>query len=84
MEEKYLIITFESTHMAIKTERSLSGTEIEMIPTPRQLSAACGLSIKAKFEDLDTIKEKMGKDYGHMNKFYLVLACDKQKTFKVI
>ncbi len=42
----YYLITFESTHLAIRTERALKVKyKVTMIPTPRDLSASCGLSL---------------------------------------
>ncbi len=84
MGKEYLIITFESTHMAMKIEKILVDLEIEMIPTPRHLSAACGISIKADVKLLERIKSKMGDHYGHLNQFYSVTVRDKEKTFKAI
>lgn len=49
----YYLITFESTHLAIRTERALKNTyKITMIPTPRDLSASCGLSLTLEEESL--------------------------------
>ncbi len=47
----YYLITFESTHLAIRTERMLKQKyKITMIPTPRDLSASCGLSLMLESE----------------------------------
>ncbi len=78
----YLVITFESTHKAIKAEKQLESLEVEIIPTPRQLSANCGISIKARVEDLEKIKEKMSDSYGDMNQTYEVSQEDSTLTFK--
>lgn len=57
MKDIFMLITFESTHRAIHIERKLKGKiEIDMIPTPREISASCGLSIKFSEQDLDTVK----------------------------
>ena len=44
----YYILTFDSTHHAIKAEEQLkkNKVEAEMIPTPREVDASCGLSVK--------------------------------------
>jgi len=82
MEKSYLVITFESTHKAIKAEKTLEGLEIEIIPTPRQLSANCGISIKALTKDLNAIKSLMGTSYGDMNQCYEVTRLDDTMNFK--
>lgn len=42
------IITFDSTHAAMDAEKKLisQSIKVHMIPTPRQITANCGLSIK--------------------------------------
>lgn len=51
----YLVLTFNSTHKAIKAEKILEAFSTDMIPTPRQLSASCGISIKCALEDSENI-----------------------------
>ncbi len=49
----YYLITFESTHLAMQAERLLKQTyKTTVIPTPRDLTASCGLSLM-----LDTATE---------------------------
>ncbi|MBU0566452.1 DUF3343 domain-containing protein [bacterium] len=47
MNSDKLVITFPSTHYALKAEKVLeeAGLEIELIPVPRELSSSCGLAI---------------------------------------
>lgn len=42
------VVTFDSTHGAMEAEKRLikAGAKIYVIPTPRQITANCGLSIK--------------------------------------
>ncbi|HUW71543.1 MAG TPA: DUF3343 domain-containing protein [bacterium] len=46
-EVSALIITFESSHMAIRAERALKvlGITVDLIPVPRQISSACGFCL---------------------------------------
>ena len=46
MKEEWLV-AFHSTHHAIAAERlaKSSGWMVELIPTPRDISASCGLSL---------------------------------------
>ncbi|NMA15540.1 MAG: DUF3343 domain-containing protein [Clostridia bacterium] len=47
MEEKFYVIAFETTHYAIMAEKKLiEKYRVQMIPTPRVISASCGLSLK--------------------------------------
>ena len=51
-EQTHFVITFTSTHQAIKFERMLlPNFDIELIPTPREVSASCGLSLKFLSQD---------------------------------
>lgn len=47
MGDKQLLITFPSVHYAIRAEKTLRdrGIECKTIPTPRDISASCGLSL---------------------------------------
>ncbi len=57
-KEDFCVIVFESTHDAIKTEKAIKkAIDIELIPTPREITASCGLSVKFYIEDFDTIKQ---------------------------
>lgn len=40
------VIAFESTHAAMATERALSHVKTTMMPTPKAISAGCGMSLK--------------------------------------
>lgn len=80
--EHYLVITFESTHLAMAAERQLAELSIDVIPTPRQISASCGISIKTAVENLQAIQSLMGADYGKMNQCYEVKKEDGIFSFK--
>ena len=59
MEEKYFVISFDSTHHAIKGEKLLkeSNINVKMMPTPREITASCGLSIRFENEDFEKIED---------------------------
>jgi hypothetical protein len=44
----YIIIIFQSTHQVLKAEKILlgKGLKFEIIPTPKEISSECGLSIR--------------------------------------
>ena len=46
--EEYYLITFESTHAAISTEKLLKPAEVTIMPVPRFLSASCGISVRIR------------------------------------
>ncbi len=51
-KKNFCVITFDSTHDAITTKKILEEhLDIEMIPTPKEISATCGLSLR--FDPVD-------------------------------
>ena len=53
------VLAFESTHaaMAAQTAFSQTGRPFALIPTPREISAGCGMSLKFKAENAAAAKE---------------------------
>ena len=60
-KEEYGLTTFKSTHYAIQAEKSLKENDIffKTIPTPREVSHSCGLSLLFMPESIDKIKQLM-------------------------
>lgn len=58
MDLEQCVVTFESTHHAIKGEKILNENKIEnrMIPTPRAITRSCGLSAKFDLKDFQEAK----------------------------
>lgn len=55
--EEYGIVTFESTAHAIRGEKILKDLKLKFktIPTPREISSSCGLSIRFDLNDLSIV-----------------------------
>lgn len=53
----YVVVTFDSTHAALKAEKSLLalGIRIKAIPVPRKISSDCGIAIR--FDDVLDVEE---------------------------
>ncbi len=70
---EYLILTFPSVHTAMQAEKLLDGREIPIktIPTPREISSSCGLSIRTGPEFMDEILEckREGMKVDHIWKY---------------
>ena len=43
---EYYLLTFESTHAAISTEKLLKPASVIIMPVPRFISASCGISVR--------------------------------------
>lgn len=65
MEENFYIIVFNSTHHAISTEQRLKeeGKEIMMIPTPREITSSCGLSLRFNGDDLEFVLKQLTNNH---------------------
>lgn len=52
----YYMLSFESTHAAMAWEKALSGrVPVRTMPTLRQVSASCGISLRVEAEDLPAL-----------------------------
>ena len=45
------VIAFESTHAAMAAEASFGSVPHAMIPTPRQITASCGMALRFDADD---------------------------------
>ncbi|MFP4457838.1 MAG: DUF3343 domain-containing protein [Clostridia bacterium] len=54
-----IIIAFSSTHDALEVEEALIDNNIKLrtIPTPREITAGCGISLKLDEEFLQCVKQ---------------------------
>ncbi|MGE5415608.1 MAG: DUF3343 domain-containing protein [Acidobacteriota bacterium] len=52
--EEYGVVTFVSTTAALKGEKVMKDSEYAFVvmPTPREITTSCGLSLKIKSEDI--------------------------------
>lgn len=78
------VITFDSTHAAMEAEKQLlkKGIKIHVIPTPRQITANCGLSVKIMGiprEELDDLIKELNiqkKALYRMESFHKIEKLD--------
>lgn len=54
-----ILITFESANYAMQTEAYLKsvGIKLQIMPTPREITLSCGLSIKTPMDNYQKLKE---------------------------
>lgn len=80
MEMEFYVISFESTHYAMMMEKRLKEKfKINMIPTPRSITASCGLSLKISPDLIeDVVKSiKSGAADPDMFNLFKILKTDK-------
>lgn len=73
MTSNYCIITFYSTHLALRFEKLLKENTIaiKIIPVPRQISASCGLAGRFHEEDLEAIQQLLNETSFEYDDLYL-------------
>lgn len=66
-EENYAVATFKSTHYTLQAEEVFKENSISFktIPTPREITVSCGLSILFTLEDVPKIIELI--DSGNLS-----------------
>jgi hypothetical protein len=91
--DEYYLLTFESTHAAISTEKLLKPAEVTIMPVPRFISASCGISVRIrpdKKDDAESIfRENSKLSPGDYTYYHIVrgataddTVCDKMEAIK--
>lgn len=84
MRREYLLITFDSSHTAFRAEQVLSEMNPVMLPTLREISASCGISLRLPLqlqEDAENRLEQSGLTGWQM---YHVLSQGKKPVCTLI
>lgn len=82
----FYIISFNSTHHAIRAEKLLveAGLSVMTLPTPREIAASCGLSIKFEFNDIEVINNIMKDNSIERRGIYHILKKEsKREAIKI-
>jgi len=84
MNKEFYIIAFSSTHAAIKAEKKLKDKfKVDIIPTPREISASCGISIKFGAEDFDSIIDIIKVDKDEISMYHIVSLGGRKEVMKI-
>ena len=73
--DSYYTLAFDSTHMAVAAEKYLSARiAVSVMPTPRKITASCGISLRVELENGERLKEllKANDDLFRESHLYLV------------
>jgi len=79
---EYYLITFSNTHTAIAAQKYLEGKLVfHVLPTLRELSASCGISLQIDASPYETIRDCMNQfaTDQSMYKIYLITAVQIQE-----
>jgi hypothetical protein len=68
----YAVITFHTTHFALKAKRVLdkTGKKPEMIPVPREFSSNCGFCCKVPWTEKDEIEKILIDNRVEIDRIY--------------
>jgi hypothetical protein len=68
-----LVVTFPSTHQALKCDRSFKSRieGFQLMPVPRQISSSCGLAAKFKGFSLDQLMSELAAANIEYEEVYL-------------
>nr|WP_307204214.1 DUF3343 domain-containing protein [Paenibacillus harenae] len=63
--EVRMLIAFDSTQQALRAEMLLeyADVEIDICPTPKEITAGCALSIHFPEEDMNTVKDVIEQEH---------------------
>lgn len=86
MKEEYGVVTFNSTHHAISGEKIFKDNNIvfKTIPTPREITLSCGLSILFSLEDLLRVKDLCNSNVLSVKGVYRYIIQDREKRVEEI
>ncbi|NLJ99200.1 MAG: DUF3343 domain-containing protein [Tissierellia bacterium] len=73
------VITFKSTHHAIKGESIFKKEDIKfrMIPTPREVTHSCGLSIKFDLKNISEVKDIIDRNEVDIDGLFKLIKDEK-------
>ncbi|HSQ34315.1 MAG TPA: DUF3343 domain-containing protein [Peptostreptococcaceae bacterium] len=75
------IVSFDSTHHAIRSEKIFieNNIKVSTLPTPREISSSCGISVRFLEEDLKNIKSLLESNEVLYNGIYEVKRLENGK-----
>lgn len=86
MEERYYVIVFPNAHTAMAAQKRLNDRQIPifMMPTLRELSDSCGLSIRFLPADLYRVRQALAEDDLLRERCQLYLVRHRDKGRRLI
>lgn len=61
-ENNVVLIAFDSTHAALASEKMLHDMGAALIPTPREITASCGMSLRIAAHLADEARSRIQDD----------------------
>lgn len=85
-DNTFLILTFDSTHHAMRAESVLKDNEfsIKTIPTPRDITLSCGIAIRANILDKEKIIHLYNEKKLDFKNLYEISILNNERVLKKI
>ena len=80
MSEMYRV-SFNSTHQAIKCDKTFEKNEMDyaVLPTPREITQSCGISIKFSIGNIDNVKKIIDENQIEYKGIYKIVKLETGK-----
>lgn len=71
-----MLIAFDSTQQALRTEMLLeyADIEIDILPTPKEITAGCALTIEFPREQLEKVKHIIAQEHVEIRGIFVMEA----------
>lgn len=81
-----VVTTFNSTHHALKFEKTLKENEVKLtvMPVPREISASCGLAVKFDKENLEQVRALADSNEIMVKGYYEIQIADGKRGYLVL
>lgn len=79
-DNTFLVFSFSSTKYAIASEAAVSKIEARLIPIPPEISAGCGLALRANIDDKEKILKLLQNANIEYEGMYILNIKDKKRT----
>lgn len=83
---EFIIISFESTNYAMQAESVLKGEKLghQVIPTPREITLSCGLSIRTDIENKNKVFDLIDEGKIRVKTVYRIVGTGKDRVIEKI
>lgn len=85
MNSNEIIATFDTTHNALRFEKTLKQNKIELtvMPVPREISASCGLAVKFELQSIDKVKKLVYDKEIQVKSYYEIIIENNKRKYIV-
>lgn len=81
-----IVATFDTTHNALRFEKTLKQNEIgiTVMPVPREISASCGLAVKFGRQDIDQVKKLAHDNEIQVKSYYQIMIENNKREYIIL